>query len=176
MLVEILFQPEADCRIGFCIQNVAAKIRRDGGGAVSGWDITWEEDGLLEAESHMVWESPRGTLVDITPRATGEPKTLFLPQPGHWDGSKFIPNKRMALADTPRSRALFILAEMQDRLKRKSWNGSQWFMTREQDRELKLIAGKIAFGVPDWQPCPCGSRKTFGSCCGRPKGKPWRNF
>lgn len=175
-LAEVPVLPEPGAMTGFCVQNVASKTFRDGGEALAGWDITWEEDGLLEAECHVVWCSPDSTLIDMTPRASGVPVTLFLPQPGLWDGTQFVPNKRQAMADTQRCRALMMLAEMQDGRKRESWNGSQWFLTEKEDLEIKARAAKIALGVDKRQKCPCGFPIAFGRCCGRPTGRPWRNF
>ncbi len=168
--------PEIDATSGYCPQNVAAKVARDGGEAVSGWDITWEEDEWIEAEAHIVWKSPDGFLIDITPKMSGESESVFVPRPGFWDGTRFVPNRRMTLQDSQECRAYFMYGKLRDKLKEKSWNGSVWIITEQEEKELQAKISKILSGVPNWQKCPCQSGKFFRKCCGRPKGRPWSNI
>lgn len=168
--------PELEASNGNCSKNVLAKVAKSGGQLITGWDISWECDGLIEAEWHSVWQSPDGELVDITPRNDNQRESIFIPEPGEAFPLNFIPNLRLAIQDTPRSRALFKLSEMQDRIKEASWCDGRWTMTAEQGKELLLRASKIMFGVPPMEACPCLSGKEFQECCGRPSGAPWRNF
>lgn len=168
--------PEIDAKTGYCPQNVAAKIAQDGGEALSGWDITWEEDFWIQAEAHMIWKSPTGQLLDITPRLSNESEILFVPKQGFWNGTQFIPNRRMTLEDSLRSRAYFMYGKLRDKLKQESWNGTVWTITEDQEKELQATVAKIVSRVPSWQKCPCNSGQFFGKCCGRPKGRPWSNI
>jgi len=52
----------------FCNLVVTAKVARDGGEALSGWTIWLNPDVMIEAEAHMVWRSPTGDLIDVTPK------------------------------------------------------------------------------------------------------------
>lgn len=71
--------PESDAKLIECFPNVHKKIESDGGSIVHGWAI-WEFPGVyVESEFHSVWQSPNGTLVDITPRAMPVSRILFIP-------------------------------------------------------------------------------------------------
>ena len=175
-LTRVPVNPDGSATNGMCAKNVLHKISECGGQLITGWDITWELDGLLEAEWHVVWQSSNGDWVDLTPRKDGQSESLFLRDEGEFQPTKYIPNKRLAIRDTPRSRALFKLAEMQDKVKAASWHNGAWTMTTDQENEIFMRASKIMFGVPQDEECPCFSGKTFGECCGRPIGTPWRNF
>lgn len=61
-VVPALFSKEEQC-----FNNVAEKVKRDGGSSHYGWAV-WQSDIICEGERHAVWESPEGNLVDITPR------------------------------------------------------------------------------------------------------------
>lgn len=61
-----------------CFPIVSEKVNKEGGRAIIGWTI-WERPKLfIEAEFHMVWESPQGELQDIVPRSLPIPRILFL--------------------------------------------------------------------------------------------------
>ncbi|MCR6496278.1 hypothetical protein LJB71_08640 [Thermomonas sp. S9] len=73
--------PEAGAVVNECFPNVQAKLERDGGQMLCGWQV-WEwPHVLVEAEFHAVWKSPAGALVDITPKAQNETHILFVPDP-----------------------------------------------------------------------------------------------
>jgi hypothetical protein len=74
---------------GECIDNVAQFIAHHAGQRVLGWCI-WERPGIcLNAEFHAVWQSPEGTMRDITPKPDGEDRILFLPDPRIvWQGKR----------------------------------------------------------------------------------------
>lgn len=66
-------------RAAYCHLNVMHAVRTGGGERVFGW-LVWELPGrLVDAEFHVVWRTPGGELVDLTPRADGEPEVLFVP-------------------------------------------------------------------------------------------------
>ena len=168
--------PESYAVYGVCDVNVAEKIRREGGEAVFGWDIFILGDVLVEAEWHVIWRSPEGLLVDITPRPIEGEGTYFLPQPDLCDRTIFTSSKRMAMVDCQASRGLFMLGKMLDEVRRKSWDGSVWRLSKADRDAIQVRAQKIMVGVPNWSKCPCDSTKLFGKCCGRPKGTPWSNL
>lgn len=71
-------EANADGMYGFCNLTVAEKIKKEGGKPVHGWTI-WEWPCVFwTAEFHMVWESPTGQLIDVTPKPDGETSILFL--------------------------------------------------------------------------------------------------
>jgi hypothetical protein len=65
-----------------CFPNVREAVRAQGGRIVYGWTIWVWPRVYFEAEHHAVWETPGGTLVDVTPKAAGEKRILFQPDPG----------------------------------------------------------------------------------------------
>lgn len=74
---------------GFCNLSVAAKVKQDGGRPLHGWTI-WELPGALwTAEFHVVWKSPDGKLVDVTPKPDGETSILFVPDETYPDDFDF---------------------------------------------------------------------------------------
>ena len=67
--------------INECFSIVPQHIVTHGGKAHTGWSI-WEWPGvMIEAELHMIWESPEGDLMDITPKPIDFDSILFLPDP-----------------------------------------------------------------------------------------------
>jgi hypothetical protein len=63
-------QPEPWAGVNVCIDNVLRKVERDGGRALYGWTLSMRRaaagDYLLFTH-HAVWNSPVGTLIDVTP-------------------------------------------------------------------------------------------------------------
>lgn len=76
--VDVPVRPIYGEKLDDCVDVVARKVDRDGGSAQLGWTI-WEFPYTwLEAEFHAVWVSPAGELVDVSPKASGEKRILFL--------------------------------------------------------------------------------------------------
>lgn len=106
--VFLLFTAVDNCYIsGHCHLNVKHRIRECGGRRVYGW-VIWQQGRMIEAEFHCAWETPDGQLLDITPRADGEERVLFVPDPKrkieqHPDGDIIFSNR------TPSPMAPFIL-------------------------------------------------------------------
>jgi hypothetical protein len=69
----------ASARAGGCFANVADAVAQAGGEAIHGWTI-WEAPGLFNnGEFHVVWKTPEGLLLDVTPKPDGEEFIMFLP-------------------------------------------------------------------------------------------------
>lgn len=65
-------RPEPGASPTFCFANVAEKVSRDGGRAVTGWMFQLRRVEALNAEyltaiHHAIWNAPDGTTVDVTP-------------------------------------------------------------------------------------------------------------
>lgn len=90
--------PSAECDFGDCHNNIDRVIARHGGEPVRGWHLMEWPGVFIEAEQHVVWKSPHGSVVDPTPHLIGFTKILFLPDRsiGEWD---FLPNRKKALCD-----------------------------------------------------------------------------
>jgi hypothetical protein len=61
-----------------CFYNVRTAIESFGGQFAYGWTIWLWPNVLIEAEHHAVWKTPSGRLIDVTPKAEGERKIVFL--------------------------------------------------------------------------------------------------
>lgn len=70
-------QPEYYAKIDSCFYNVQEKVKREGGIIHYGWAI-FKSPNMYEAERHAVWESPDGSLIDITPRVIDFSTVMFV--------------------------------------------------------------------------------------------------
>ncbi len=97
--------PDKDSVMLRCFQNVAAKVARDGGSLILGWDISWMPKIYLEAQFHAVWESPSGGFFDVTPPAVPpqlappQSRILFLIDRRRTYNGQIVPPHRLALGD-----------------------------------------------------------------------------
>ncbi|HJO67441.1 MAG TPA: hypothetical protein QF469_19150 [Sphingomonas sanguinis] len=78
-----------------CFENVAKLVRTQGGKLITGW-LFWEWPGvMIDAEHHAIWERPDGLWEDVTPKADGETRILFVrDDKATYKDSKSILNKR----------------------------------------------------------------------------------
>jgi len=90
-------RPEADAKILDCHPNVAAKVKRDGGSQVFGWQISVAPHLFLEAQFHCVWRSPDNRLLDITREEFGHAKILFLEDHHRSYIGTRVPHERFSL-------------------------------------------------------------------------------
>jgi hypothetical protein len=72
--------PEFNAQLDACFINVDQKIRRSGGKLILGWAI-WENEFMVEAEFHGVWNSANGQHIDLTPKLNNEARILFVMDP-----------------------------------------------------------------------------------------------
>lgn len=167
-------QAGSDAMQGQAKENVEAKIKSDGGTSLEGWTIWYEEDVIVEGEAHMIWVSPSGEKIDITPRE-GHEKVMFLPQEGVWSKEPPIANKRQALADTLIVRAVYRMSEWRDKLK--AQYGNEEAIPEAEMEKVNRAYNRVASNsIRNWEPCPFHPGKQFGKCCGKVKGKPLTNF
>jgi hypothetical protein len=154
-----------------CFLNVADKVSKDGGQLVHGWTI-WEWAGvMIEAEFHAVWESPSGERVDITPKADGEDRILFLPDPGRTWSGEYVDNVRHSLIQPPS--VLFGDLEEASRRRVALYNRSERTSqgVAVNGRELQPLlevmnaAAELLNGHGNiHSPCPCGSGRKYKNC------------
>ena len=62
---------------GGCFANVEHLVREHGGKAVLGWSL-YENEFMLEAEAHAVWEDPEGELYNVTLGNTAEATSVHM--------------------------------------------------------------------------------------------------
>jgi hypothetical protein len=77
-------QPEPTAKRLYCLHNVWKKVKEAGGSPVLGWEFS-DKGSCLLARHHVVWQSPEGHFLDITPDdtpgITEEGRLVFLPDP-----------------------------------------------------------------------------------------------
>jgi hypothetical protein len=134
--------------------SLKSHVARFGGGIQFGW-IIWENPGwFLEAEFHGVWVSPEGALIDITPRLDRATVLLFLPDSRRTFQGEVIPNRFLALSQSPDVLAVVRNAE---------WHANLRSEVATQSRRARVVPGSA--GRND--PCPCGSGLKYKKCCGK---------
>lgn len=174
---EPVFVPVDPCtggKLSDCFADVERKIRRDGGSVQHGWTV-WESQGtLIEGEFHAVWRSPDGSLLDVTPKADGERRILFIPDADRVFQNENVDNIRLALTDDPAVHRMISMNEEMSILRRKYNVGTG--ESKIPMREVLAIQRKYSEAT---QPpvhyvssvgrndrCPCGSGKKFKRCHG----------
>ena len=93
--------PLPDAETGFCHRNVAECVDRYGGHCATGYAL-WANRLFLMAESHSVWSTPTGELIDPTPTAEGETRVCFALDPfltASYDAPRPPPNRAMSIVD-----------------------------------------------------------------------------
>jgi hypothetical protein len=81
---------------GQAFANVVACLSRMGGQSQLGWRLVCRPGILLRGYFHACWVSPDNEIIDVTPAACVQPRTLFLPDLALiWQGkpieSRFAP-------------------------------------------------------------------------------------
>jgi hypothetical protein len=97
-----------------CFFNVQNVIRKKGGRIIYGWIIWLWPRVLIEANHHAVWEKPDQALIDVTPRADGEKRILFLPdahQIFDFENFQRLDNVRHPIADDDDVRGLISFSQ-----------------------------------------------------------------
>lgn len=166
--------PESDAVVNECFPNVAAKVARDGGDMVCGWQL-WEwPHVLVEAEFHAVWRSPGGALTDITPKPQGEKQILFVPDPRRTYEGVVVDNIRHAVRDDLLVHHLIKLSEAITRVMNRGERATQYGHVSVSADEIEpllaareLVGTSLALGRRDHQPCLCGSGAKYKRCHGR---------
>lgn len=91
--------PEKWAVEGYCSANVKAKVKVAGGRPMPGWCIWYAPGHFIEGECHCVWESPSGSLIDVTPKSDKEARILFVPDAEVGSGMHgFHPNRMKPLS------------------------------------------------------------------------------
>ncbi len=157
-----------------CFPAVAEKIHRDGGTQVLGWQI-WKGNMLVEGEFHAVWQSPEGTLHDITPKPRGITRILFLPDPtATYDGAS-IDNVRINISGNAIADDFILACETLFRLHNhgeRAYQQNVHLVDEEAELHELLVQlrngtyAMVQQGANEDSPCPCRSEKSYRSCHG----------
>ena len=168
--------PEPYAKIKECFSAVNNKVNKDGGSRQLGWQI-WQIPGvIIEAEFHAVWKSPKGRLVDITPKSKPINKILFIPDcNSKYDGAQRnnirlnVSGNRLVDDFIRTSDAMHRLLNRGQRAYRREIDLSvdeaftYRLLLNIKDMILKMaVAGKNVNTL-----CICGSGKEYQFCHGR---------
>ena len=167
-------QPEADAVVNECFPNVEAKIARVGGQMQCGWQL-WEwPHVLIEAEFHAVWVSKEGSMVEITPKAQGEGRILFVPDQRRRYEGIVVDNLRMPLRDDQLIRDFIMVSEMKTQVMNRGERAVQYGHVSVPAYEIEpllmaqsFLGHALASGLRDHDPCLCGSGGKYKRCHGR---------
>jgi hypothetical protein len=150
-------------------------VKKEGGEALEGWAIWYQDGVLVEGEACVIWKSPKGELIDITPREDEYPQIMFVEDAGIWKDGGPVANKRLALSDSSIARAVFKGGEWRDRL-RKQYGSDDAIPEAERAKMDNACQRIMTRDVLNWERCPCGSGKQYVKCCGKPKARPLSNL
>jgi hypothetical protein len=179
--VFVQVEPKPGAKKNECHLNVERFAKDNGGSPVYGWTI-WQSPIYLDAEFHAVWRDERDVLLDITPKADGERRILFVPDPARrWEGI-CVASRHYPLSDTSAVRDLLEVAHEMGTIQEK-YRPDEFFSQDDAHRFLALKAKREqlflrAHGKHPVEPvlpsegrvgrnetCPCGSGKKFKKCC-----------
>lgn len=132
-------RPERFAEYGFCGFNVRAKIAQAGGERVVGWVVWLAPGAYIEAERHVVWQTPAGELIDVTPKPDGERTVLFVPEAAsNWDGSEFQANVFRPLSNAPQVTLLHAFKKRVDDAKACQWSDPD-FAAHRRSAEARIM-------------------------------------
>lgn len=168
-----------------CFYNVPTHVETNGGEQLIGWMIWYAPKKLIEAEFHCIWKSSLGALVDVTPKANGEQKILFLPDKQASWNKRRVPSRRKALTDDPLIELIIRSAEASDQLNARYIDSegrpevpAPLAVELEQQFQFELQALVQSKQIQNDQQhsqstrpkrnhsCPCGSGRKYKKCCG----------
>ena len=166
--------PEAGAQVNECFPNVEAKVQRDGGAIVHGWQL-WEwPNVLIEGEFHAVWRSPGGDLIDITPKADGEGRILFVPDERRTFRGVSIDNVRMALRNDLLIHHFIKISEHIVKVMNRGDRAQQFGYVSVPADEIEpllmfqsLTGEMLRRGLRAHDDCLCGSGKKYKRCHGK---------
>ncbi len=97
--VDVRARSDSEC--DDCREDVRKQVEESGGKAICGWAVWERPAAYLFTEFHMVWESPSGELMDVSAKADGETRTLFVRDSGiRYTGGR-IRGAHLPLTDDP---------------------------------------------------------------------------
>lgn len=139
-------RPDKDATPSECFDNVARKVDRAGGTAVSGWAIWTVARLYLEAEHHGVWRNRHGELVNVTPQPNRPKRILFLRDDATpYEPASFRSNIMHPASDEPLAIEFVELARRRNAVQdayRKGGDKLALFTISDQ-RELGLINQRL---------------------------------
>ncbi|MDL2232360.1 SEC-C domain-containing protein [Ruminococcaceae bacterium OttesenSCG-928-L11] len=149
-----------------CFPNVKLLVQEIGGKMLCGWAIWQRANVLIEAEAHAIWETPNGSLLDVTPHSRNEPEILFLIDESMEYRGQIIRNKRRPLTNSPLVKEFIALFEQRETIIIQS-EGPLITMPADLMRRMIEIERQLLAPAKRNDPCPCMSGLKFKKCCGQ---------
>lgn len=159
-----------------CVAIVDRMVTEQGGKRILGWQV-WEGPYLMEAEFHVVWETPDGTLKDVSIKKNKVPYILFIEDDRLTYEGKQINNIRLNLTQAPLVDDFIETCNQQFRLFNKGkraflyGNDLADHLTTSQidniDKATKtksLIWHLLDSGGNEHSQCPCGTGRKYKNC------------
>ena len=166
-------RPSPGATVNGCFSNVRAKVARDGGRMLCGWQL-WEWPRVLvEAEFHAVWLSPGGDMVEITPKPNGESSILFVPDEQREYRGEVVDNVRLALHDDQLVKHFIRVSREIVQIMARSGQPAGQGRVRvpaEQIAPLRQAQHFLGYAIDadlrEHDPCLCGSGLRYRQCHG----------
>lgn len=173
-LVYVPVFPEPEALMNECFPNVKAKIQKDGGAIVYGWQL-WEwPNVMIEGEFHAIWRTPDGNLIDITPKQDNEKNILFVPDERRTFRGVSIDNVRVALRDDLLIHHFITVSEQIVKVMNRGERARQFGYVSVPANEIEpllmfqSLTGKmLEQGLKAHDDCLCGSGKKYKRCHGK---------
>lgn len=154
--VYVPVKPLPDKPANECFSIVPEHIISNGGEQKFGWSIWHWPHVFVEAEFHAVWKSPKGALIDITPKSDSFGRILFLPDPHRFYDGRQVDNIRKPISNDPLVKKFLDLWEERYREMNKGYLANQHGIiivpqrVREIDYEVEQLSLILAakFGFP----------------------------
>jgi len=156
-----------------CYSNVAKKIQLEGGKIRYGWAV-YDNDFFIEAEKHAIWESPDGSLIDISvANSENIHQIMFIID--DIDDGIFVPNIRCNYSGLKIIDDYFMMYDILDVLvlhyASESTEVKGEFIFPQP---LRQIAKTLIFCIPKYanyitahkHSCICGSEILYDECHG----------
>ncbi|MDP3877096.1 MAG: SEC-C domain-containing protein [Methylobacter sp.] len=173
--VFVICSPSPNAPRNECFPLVEAKIEKEGGERVLGWQI-WQGQLLVEAEFHAVWKTPAGEFLDITPKPFPVEQIFFVADPKTKYEGKQINNIRINITGNPLVDEFISVHDAVFRIENKGKRALQYQLSlsgKEADAHNKLNAAKPMLEMMALQgntrnsSCLCGSREKYKACHGK---------
>lgn len=173
--VYVAVRPVPGAEINECFFNVQRYVTEHGGAVANGWAFWAWPKVYIEAEHHAVWQSPSGELIDITPKADGETRILFLPdqaQTYDHESHRRRDNIRLPLVNDPDLLAFFRARAAMNRYVEEHSPGKTGLVSipaagyealeKQANHHLGILVRRY---LKRNDLCPCGSGKKYKTCC-----------
>ena len=173
--IYVACKPDKRAQQNECFTLVDAKVNKEGGEQIIGWQI-WQTSLLLEAEFHAVWKTPNGELVDITPKSIPFKEILFVADPETAYEGKQVNNIRINLSGNPLVDEFIAIHEAVFRIENKGERAFKYELSlsgEEANAHHKLNLVKPVLEIMALQGCTrnshcfCGSEKKYKACHGK---------